>query len=108
MANAANDAKRATVNSDGIDMSNVYQKPLDSMTIRDWRILKENHDIRVKGGKAPNPLRHFTESTPALHPLVVKAVQQTLKYADPSPIQRMAIPIGLQRRDLIGIAETGR
>jgi ATP-dependent RNA helicase DDX23/PRP28 len=28
-------------------------------------------------------------------------------YKDPSPIQRQAIPIGLQNRDIIGIAETG-
>ena len=31
----------------------------------------------------------------------------TLKFKEPSPIQRQAIPIGLQRSDLIGIAETG-
>ena len=30
-----------------------------------------------------------------------------LRYRRPSAIQRQAIPIGLQRRDLIGIAETG-
>ncbi len=30
-----------------------------------------------------------------------------MKYKEPSPIQRQAIPIGLQRRDLIGVAETG-
>ncbi len=28
-------------------------------------------------------------------------------YKEPSPIQRQAIPIGLQNRDIIGIAETG-
>ena len=28
-------------------------------------------------------------------------------FKEPSPIQRQAIPIGLQNRDLIGVAETG-
>lgn len=28
-------------------------------------------------------------------------------YKQPSPIQRAAIPIGLQQRDVIGVAETG-
>ncbi|ROT67102.1 putative ATP-dependent RNA helicase DDX23, partial [Penaeus vannamei] len=28
-------------------------------------------------------------------------------YTDPTPIQRQAIPIGLQNRDIIGVAETG-
>lgn len=28
-------------------------------------------------------------------------------FQDPTPIQRQAIPIGLQNRDVIGVAETG-
>ena len=32
---------------------------------------------------------------------------EDLKYAEPSPIQRQAIPIGFEFRDVIGIAETG-
>lgn len=28
-------------------------------------------------------------------------------FQDPTPIQRQAIPIGLQNRDIIGVAETG-
>ena len=28
-------------------------------------------------------------------------------YNEPTPIQRQAIPIGLQNRDIIGVAETG-
>ena len=28
-------------------------------------------------------------------------------FQEPTPIQRQAIPIGLQNRDIIGVAETG-
>ncbi len=36
----------------------------------------------------------------------VQAIKE-LKYHEPSPIQRQAIPIGMEWRDIIGIAETG-
>jgi len=95
------------------DVSTVHTvatKPLDKMTSRDWRIFRENYDISVKGGKAPTPLRSFRE-TPLgmepIHPHIMDAIENTLRYKKPSAIQRQAIPIGLQRRDLIGIAETG-
>jgi ATP-dependent RNA helicase DDX23/PRP28 len=42
-----------------------------------------------------------------LHPALLDAIENVLRFKAPSPIQRQAIPIGLQRRDLIGIAETG-
>lgn len=32
---------------------------------------------------------------------------EKVKYKEPTPIQRMAIPIGLLNRDVVGIAETG-
>ena len=32
---------------------------------------------------------------------------KSLKYDEPTPIQRQAIPIGFQNRDIIGVAETG-
>ena len=85
----------------------VYTKPLHEMTTRDWRIIREDFDIRIRGGKAPNPLRSFEESSPSIHSDLIRAIKQTLRYTKPSPIQRQAIPIGLQRRDMIGIAETG-
>lgn len=95
------------------DVSSVHTvgtKPLAKMTSRDWRILRENYNITVKGGRAPAPLRSFREAPlgiDPLHPSLLHAIEKTLKYKEPSPIQRQAIPIGLQRRDLIGIAETG-
>lgn len=94
------------------DMQSVMKKPLAKMTARDWRIVRENLEIVVRGGKAPPPLRTFHESPlpgiiPILHPSLLSALTVTMGFKDPTPIQRQAIPIGLQRRDLIGIAETG-
>ena len=80
------------------------EKPLVEMNARDWRIMKEDFDIRIRGGKAPPPLRYWNEMTvpKGLHKAIADA-----KYKDPSPIQRQAIPVGLELRDLIGVAETG-
>jgi len=88
-----------------LSLDTVMKKPLAQMTTRDWRIVRENFDIVVKGGMTPSPLRSFQEA--ALHRSILDAVERTMKYTEPSPIQRQAIPIGLQRRDLIGLAETG-
>lgn len=49
-------------------------------------------------------MRNWEEG--ALSPELLKAVQK-VGYKKPSPIQMAAIPIGLQQRDVIGIAETG-
>lgn len=80
------------------------EKPLAEMGERDWRIFREDFDIRVKGGKAPLPLRFWEEGK--LPESVMEAIRD-LGYDTPSPIQRQAIPIGMERRDIIGIAETG-
>ena len=96
-------------NSDA-SVHTVVTKPLDKMTPRDWRIYRENYNIVVKGGKSPPPLRSFREmpvGVPCIHPSLLDAIENKLQYKTPSPIQRQAIPIGMQRRDMIGIAETG-
>jgi ATP-dependent RNA helicase DDX23/PRP28 len=49
-------------------------------------------------------MRNWEEG--ALSPEVLKAIQN-VGHKKPSPIQMAAIPIGLQQRDVIGIAETG-
>ena len=79
-------------------------KPLDSMAERDYRIFREDFNISTKGGRIPNPIRYWAEA--ALSKDILKVIDG-LGYTDPTPIQRQAIPIGLQNRDIIGIAETG-
>eukprot|EP01118_Nematostelium_gracile_P007316 TRINITY_DN2375_c0_g1_i1.p1 TRINITY_DN2375_c0_g1~~TRINITY_DN2375_c0_g1_i1.p1 ORF type:complete len:542 (-),score=178.75 TRINITY_DN2375_c0_g1_i1:160-1785(-) len=79
-------------------------KPLDQMTERDWRIFREEFNITTKGGALPKPIRSWDEAP--LRSQVIKAIH-TVGYKDPTPIQRQAIPIALQGRDLMGIAETG-
>ncbi|MEE6471299.1 hypothetical protein FKM82_009234 [Ascaphus truei] len=80
------------------------QKKLDEMTDRDWRIFREDYSITTKGGKIPNPIRSWLDSS--LPPHILEVIDQC-GYKEPTPIQRQAIPIGLQNRDIIGVAETG-
>ncbi|XP_068453942.1 probable ATP-dependent RNA helicase DDX23 isoform X2 [Clinocottus analis] len=80
------------------------QKKLEEMTDRDWRIFREDYSITTKGGKIPNPIRNWKEYSLPDH---ILEVIDSCGYKDPTPIQRQAIPIGLQNRDIIGVAETG-
>lgn len=79
-------------------------KSLEEMQERDWRIFKEDYNISCKGGRIPNPIRKWKEAN---LPKDLLEIIDTIGYKEPSPIQRQAIPIGLQNRDVIGIAETG-
>lgn len=120
------------------------QKKLDEMTDRDWRIFREDYSITTKGGKIPNPIRSWKDSSLPPHILEVidkcgykvgtgsrgpRGEQDRCSWVffwgvsckgevllpnlplpslqEPTPIQRQAIPIGLQNRDIIGVAETG-
>jgi ATP-dependent RNA helicase DDX23/PRP28 len=79
-------------------------KSLEEMADRDWRIFKEDYNITTRGGNIPHPLRSWDEAG------LEKGILDVIKlagYKEPTPIQRQAIPIGLQNRDVIGIAETG-
>ncbi|KAG5675267.1 hypothetical protein PVAND_005181 [Polypedilum vanderplanki] len=80
------------------------EKEFDEMTERDWRIFREDYNITIKGGKIPNPIRKWPEAS--LSKEILDIIDK-VGYKDPTPIQRQAIPIGLQNRDIIGIAETG-
>ncbi|CAG7555472.1 unnamed protein product [Fusarium equiseti] len=80
------------------------EKSLDDMRERDWRIFKEDFGIATKGGMIPNPMRNWHESS---LPKRLLNIIDDVGYKEPSPIQRAAIPIALQARDLIGVAVTG-
>ncbi|AEO70446.1 330e4375-8e92-4382-8a52-9fed00832a9f [Thermothielavioides terrestris] len=80
------------------------EKKLEDMKERDWRIFKENFGIATKGGAIPNPMRSWQESN---LPRRLLEIVHSVGYDEPTPIQRAAIPIALQARDLIGVAVTG-
>ncbi|KAM5533284.1 hypothetical protein V8D89_013061 [Ganoderma adspersum] len=88
----------------GVDERHWSEKSLDEMKERDWRIFREDFSIAARGGHIPHPLRSWRESG---IPAEILDVVDKIGYKEPSPIQRQAIPIGLQNRDIIGIAETG-
>eukprot|EP00730_Choanoeca_flexa_P018302 TRINITY_DN8890_c0_g2_i2.p1 TRINITY_DN8890_c0_g2~~TRINITY_DN8890_c0_g2_i2.p1 ORF type:complete len:813 (+),score=272.56 TRINITY_DN8890_c0_g2_i2:43-2439(+) len=80
------------------------EKALADMTNRDWRIFREDYNISCKGGHIPPPLRQWSEAD--LHPDLLKVID-VIGYTNPTPIQRAGIPIGLNNRDVIGVAQTG-
>ena len=75
------------------------------MTDRYWRIFRENYDIMTKGSRIPVPLRSWDD---------IPNLNQTLRdnisdsgFARPMPIQMQGIPVGMNFRDMIGLAPTG-
>lgn len=80
------------------------EKRLEHMRERDWRIFKEDFDIATKGSSIPNPLRKWAEAD---LPDKILRIVEAAGYNEPTPIQRASIPIALQARDLIGVAQTG-
>lgn len=80
------------------------KKDLKDMTERDWRIFREDYEISIKGGRVAKPIRFWNECN---LPKKIYNIIKDCGYEEPTPIQRQAIPIGLQCRDIIGVAETG-
>ncbi|KAL3280543.1 hypothetical protein HHI36_003775 [Cryptolaemus montrouzieri] len=80
------------------------EKDAAEMTERDWRIFREDYNITIKGGKIPEPIRNWKES--GIQTELLEIIDK-VGYKEPTPIQRQAIPIGMQNRDIIGVAETG-
>ncbi|KXN85464.1 Pre-mRNA-splicing ATP-dependent RNA helicase PRP28 [Leucoagaricus sp. SymC.cos] len=102
--NLADAMERRRAAKVGFDERHWTEKPLNEMKERDWRIFREDFSISARGGNIPHPLRSWTESD--IPQSILECIER-IGYKEPSPIQRQAIPIGLQNRDIIGIAETG-
>jgi ATP-dependent RNA helicase DDX23/PRP28 len=97
-------AKTKTKAKGIIDERHWSEKTLAEMKDRDWRIFREDFSIAARGGQIPLPIRSWKE---AGIPEALVDIVGEIGYAEPSPIQRQSIPIGLNIRDMIGIAETG-
>jgi len=80
------------------------EKQVWEMSIRDWRIFREDFEITTRGGRVPNPIRNWAES--GLPEEILRAVAEK-GYKMPSPIQMQCIPLGLNNRDVVGVAQTG-
>ena len=80
------------------------EKKRSEMTERDWRIFREDNDIIIKGGRVPIPMRAWEDVQ--LDPFIIDTIRR-IDFKKPTSIQMQAIPIGLERRDLIGVAPTG-
>jgi len=83
----------------GEENINLSKKSFNEMTERDWRIFREDHDIIIRGGRVPYPMRNWYEGD--LPNFIIEAVKLA-NYKKPTPIQIQGIPIGLERRDMIG------
>lgn len=102
--NLHNDGLSFTAKRTKFDERHWSEKILSEMADRDWRIFKEDYNIHTSGGGIPHPLRRWNES--GLPSEIIKMIEK-LGYSEPTPIQRQAIPLALEGRDFIGIAETG-
>lgn len=107
MSNVQASAKRTGKTSYLYDTRHWSQKRRSEMTDRDWRIFREDYVIsyRTSNASTPNPARSWDET--GLPNFLLRLVRDVARYEKPSPIQMATIPIGLQKRDCIGLAETG-
>lgn len=95
-------------------------KNFNNMTERDWKLMKEKYNIKIKGipnnrDKLLNPMRNWHELNLIPEDLL-KILTDDLKFVEPTPIQRIAIPnlINIKNKtndnildDFVGVSTTG-
>ena len=85
------------------EIINVEEKQIEKMTDRDWKIFRENYNIKIKSQDCELPIRSWEEAG-----LLKKLKDNILKlYKKPTAIQMQTIPVVLSRKDMIGISPTG-
>ena len=98
------------INITKIDQNNykendIMTKRKEDMSDRDWKIFRENFNIIVKGDKniPIRPIRSWKEAS------ISKELLHIIEklYSMPTSIQMQAIPIGIERQDLIAVSPTG-
>lgn len=77
-------------------------KPLSEMTERDWRVMTRDLGLELSETSV-RPLRSWHE----LPGDSIRDILLNQGYSEPTPVQRATIPLGLAKKDVIGIAETG-
>ena len=97
--------RAARMNEGSVACGHWSNKDLKHMDKRDWKIFREDFDINVQGDQVANPIRNWKEAN--LPDEIYNVIKNEYRFEEPRPIQRQAIPVGLQNRDIIGIAQTG-
>lgn len=76
---------------------------MDLNLIHSFRI--ESIEVQQEGPVQIAPIRSFDDA--GLHPVILENVKLA-EYANPTPIQKFAIPALMQGHDVIGVAQTGK
>jgi superfamily II DNA/RNA helicase len=105
LARSTLDETECSLSSKGLDSFVPWkEKQLSEMLPRDWRALKEEFEIFTRGKDVPFPLRDWSDAP------LPKSLQQSISkagYKSPTSVQRQCVPLGINGRDMIGIAATG-
>lgn len=85
---------------------NFYEEHEEVSKLTDAQVaeLRKKLDIRVSGFSVPKPVCSFAHFN---FDEALMSVIRKLEYTQPTPIQSQGVPIGLNGRDIIGIAKTG-
>ena len=93
-----------TSKKDELDfVQNYNDKHYSDMTKRDWKLFREEYNISLKNSEIP-PIRSWNESQLNRHLI---ELLKDLNLNTPTPIQRQAVPVGLNKSDIIGLSMTG-